>query len=81
MQDGDKIERLKEQVHRLVQRNKELEEQSEVYRQLIERACELYKPTGGQRLAGRARVGDGLFEWRHAVPEVLPVGVPRPPVS
>ena len=32
MQDGDKIERLKEQVHRLVQRNKELEEQSEVYR-------------------------------------------------
>lgn len=32
MQAGDKIERLKEQVHRLVQRNKELEEQSEVYR-------------------------------------------------
>lgn len=34
MQDGDKIERLKEQVHRLVQRNKEVEDQAEVYRQM-----------------------------------------------
>jgi hypothetical protein len=34
MQDGDKIERLKEQVHRLVQRNKEVEDQAEIYRQM-----------------------------------------------